>query len=245
MQKEVTRPTLLASPSTAQTTIAYQVPIAGEKAPYEMGLSSISQWAQTDIPVDATAVFPPTEVPSSYPPTSYGKATVYYMDSEGNEVNVATPPGAGSSEPSISTSETDEFGNVVRELSPQNRLRALAAGKAESAARSKLLDTHRLYNSDGTQMEEEFGPLHPVRLESGKTTEARAHTIVEYDHCNSGETCWSGVKPHLPTKAVTTASVPGEGDFDARITETHYDWSLRKPTVTRNVPSTILPSWRQ
>jgi RHS repeat-associated protein len=235
--KEVTRPTLLASPSTAQTTIAYEVPISGEKAPYEMGLSSISQWAQTDIPVDATALFPPTEVPSSYPPSSYAKATIYYMDSEGQMVNVATPPGAGSSEPSISTSETDEFGNVVRELSPQNRLRALAAGKAESAARSKLLDTHRLYNSDGTQMEEEFGPLHPVRLESGKTTEARAHTIVEYDHCNSGETCWSGVKPHLPTKEVATASVPGEGDFDARTTETHYDWTLRKPTETIVDPS--------
>ena len=235
--KEVTRPTLLASPSTAQTTIAYEVPISGEKAPYEMGLSSISQWAQTDIPVDATAVFPPTEIPSSYPPTSYGKATVYYMDSEGNEVNVATPPGAGSSEPSISTSETDEFGNIVRELSPQNRLHALAAGKAESAAESKLLDTHRLYNSDGTQMEEEFGPLHQVRLESGKPIEARAHTIVEYDVGWPG----TGTKPHLPTKDVTTAkeyiaNKPGE-DRDARTTEMHYDWNLRKPTETIVDPS--------
>ncbi|MGN6662804.1 MAG: RHS repeat domain-containing protein [Solirubrobacterales bacterium] len=236
--KEVKRPTLLASPTTARTTIAYEVPISGEKAPYQMGLSGISKWAQTDIPVDATAIFPPTEVPSSYPPTSYlgTKATVYYMDSEGNEVNVATPAGAGMGGPSISTTETDEFGNVVRELSPQNRLTALEAGEG-SAAKSKLLDTHRLYNSDGTQMEEEFGPLHPVRLESGKTTEARAHTIVEYDHCNTGEACWSGIKPHLPTKEVTTAYVPSEGNFDERTTETHYDWNLRRPTETIVDPS--------
>ena len=50
------------------------------------------------------------------------------MDAEGHNVNVATPSGAGTSQPSITTSETDEYGNVVRELSAQNRLRALAAG---------------------------------------------------------------------------------------------------------------------
>jgi RHS repeat-associated protein len=230
--KEVDRATLLSSPSTARTTVAYGVPISGSGAPYEMSLSEISKWEQKDIPVDATAIFPPTEVPSSYPPTSYTgtKATVYYMDSEGNEVNVATPKGAGMSGPAISTTETDEFGNVTRELTPQNRLNALAAGEAKSAAESKLLDTQRRYNADGTQMEEEFGPLHPVKLEgeAGKTTEARLHTLVEYDQGWPG----TGTKPHLPTKVYTSASVPGEGDFDTRTTETKYDWTLRKPTET-------------
>lgn len=231
--KAVTRPTLLASPSTAQTTIAYEVPLSGSAAPYDMSPSSVSRWAQTDAPQDATAIFPATEVPGSYPPIYYTKATIYYLDSEGSEVNVATPAGAGTSGPSISTTETDEFGNVVRELTPQNRLRALAAGESESAAKAKLLDTHRRFNADGTQMEEEFGPLHPVRLESGKSTEARFHEVVEYDQCNSEiETCWTGLKPHLPTKEITSASVPGEGDFDARSTETKYDWTLRKPTAT-------------
>jgi RHS repeat-associated protein len=239
--KEVTRPTLLSSPSTAQTTIAYEVPISGEKAPYQMSLSEISKWGQTDVPVDATAIFPPTEVPSSYPPSSYvgTKATVYYMDSEGNEVNLATPAGAGMSGPAISTSETNEFGDVTRELTPQNRLRALAAGEAESVEQSKLLDTHRLYNSDGTQMEEEFGPLHQVKLEgeAGKTIEARAHTILEYDKGWAG----TGTKPHLPTKEVTSAKEyvakkPVE-DRDSRTTETHYDWTLRKPIETIVDPS--------
>ncbi|MGN6255097.1 MAG: RHS repeat domain-containing protein, partial [Solirubrobacterales bacterium] len=234
--KEVSRATLLASPSTAHTTIAYNVPLSGEKAPYQMGLSSISEWAQQDVPVDATAIFPPTEVPSSYPPTSYGKATVYYMDSEGNQVNVATPAGAGMSGPAISTTETDEFGNVVRELSPQNRLEALAAGK-ESAAKSELLDTHRRFNSDGTQMEEEFGPLHPVKLESGKTTEARQHKLIEYDQCPEKENCWTGIKPHMPTKEYISASVPKEGDFDTRTTEIRYEWKLRKPKETIVDPS--------
>lgn len=224
--KEVERTTLLSSPKTARTTIAYGVPVSGEAAPYQMGLSSVSQWAQSDLPVDATAIFPPTEVPASYPPATYTKATVYYMDSEGQQVNVATPAGAGSSGPSISTTETDEFGNVVRELSPQNRLEALKAGEG-SAKSSELLDTHRRFNSDGTQMEEEFGPLHPVKLESGKTVEARAHTLVEYDQGWSG----SGLKPHLPTKEYISAST-SEGDFDTRITETHYDWTLRKPIET-------------
>lgn len=226
--KAVTRPTLLASPTTAQTTIAYEVPLTGSSAPYDMSPTSVGRWAQTDVPQDATAIFPATEVPGTYPPTAYTRATVYYMDSEGQEVNTATPPGAGTSGPSITTSETDEFGNVIRELTAQNRLRALAAGESESAAKSKLFDTHRRYNSDGTQMEEEFGPLHPIRLESGKSTEARFHKVVEYDQGWPG----TGIKPHLPTKVFTSASIPGEGDFDTRSTEYKYDWNLRKPTET-------------
>ncbi len=236
--KEVSRATLLSSPSTAHTTIAYNVPLSGEKTPYQMDLGSISKWAQKDVPVDATAIFPPTEVPSSYPPTSYvgTKASVHYMDSEGNQVNVATPAGAGMSGPAISTTETNEFGDVVRELSPQNRLEALAAGEAGSAARSELLDTHRRFNSDGTQMEEEFGPLHRVKLESGETTEARMHKLIEYDQCPEKENCWTGIKPHMPTTEYTSAST-GKGDFDVRKTETRYEWNLRRPKETIVDPS--------
>jgi RHS repeat-associated protein len=227
--KEVSRTTLLSSPSTAHATIAYNVPLSKSAGgPYDMQSKDVAAWGQTDLPADATAIFPPTEVPSSYPPTSYGKATVHYMDSEGSEVNLATPPGAGMSGPAISTTETNEFGEVTRELTPQNRLRALAAGEAESAAKSELLDTHRRFNSDGTQMEEEFGPLHPVKLESGETTEARLHTLVEYDQCPEKESCWTGIKPHMPTTEFTSAST-SKGDFDVRKTETRYEWSLRKP----------------
>ncbi len=153
----VKRPSLLGSPSVAQTTIAYLVPISGSGAPYEMGGSSVAQWGQQDIPVDATAVFPPDEVPSS-PPSSYAHATVYYMDAEGYGANTATPSGAGTSAPSITTSESDEFGNVVRELTAQNRLRVLAVSESEREQRWKELETKRHFSADGTQMDVQTGP---------------------------------------------------------------------------------------
>ena len=222
----VKRPSLVASPSVAQTTIAYGVPISGSGAPYDLGGEAVAKWGQEDIPVDATAIFPPDQVPSE-PPTSYSRATVYYMDVEGQAVNTATPSGAGTSAPSITTAETDEFGNVVRELSAQNRLRALAAG-SESVTRSEELDTHRTYAENGTEMKEEWGPLHEVRLETGATVEARMHRVVEYDQG------WdkAGVKPHLPTTEATGASTGTGTDADQRLTKIEYDWTLRRPTKT-------------
>ena len=90
----VKRPSLLESPATAQTTIAYGVPITGSGAPYEMSGTDVAKWGQKDVPQDATAIFPPDEVPGS-PPSSWARAAVYYMDAEGQTVNVATPSGAG------------------------------------------------------------------------------------------------------------------------------------------------------
>ncbi len=224
----VKRPSLVASPSVAQTTIAYEVPVSGSGAPYEMSLSEIEKWGQKDVPVDATAIFPPDEVPSS-PPSAYSRASVYYMDSEGQNVNTATPSGAGTSAPSITTVEPDEHGNVVRELTAQNRLRALAAG-SESKVRAEELETKRQFSADGTEMLEEWGPTHAIQLESGKTApKARLHTTIRYDEG------WpeTGLKPHLPTRTTTGASIPGEGkDADQRVSETKYDWTLRKPTET-------------
>jgi RHS repeat-associated protein len=224
----VKRASLLASPKTAQTTIAYGVPLSG--SPYEMSGTAVAKWGQKDVPQDATAIFPPDEVPTTNPPSSYAHAAVYYMDAEGLSVNVATPSGAGTSSPSITTTETDEFGNVVRELGAQNRLRALAA--ENTVKRAEELETKRHYNADGTQMEEEWGPLHQMRLESGTTTQARLHRVVFYEDAKEG---WNGVgpNPHLPTREVTGASIPGEGvDADQRANETKYNWTLRQPTKT-------------
>jgi RHS repeat-associated protein len=226
----VKRPSLVASPSVAQTTIAYGVPISGGTAPYEMGAAEVAKWGQHDIPVDATAIFGPDEVPSSSPPSAYTRAGVYYMDAEGQQVNVATPSGAGTSSPSITTTETDEYGNVVRELSPQNRLRALAAG-AGSVAKAEELDTKRQFGKEGTEMQEEWGPTHQVRLESGATVQARLHRFVEYEDAKEG---WPGTgpNPHLPTREATGAAIVGKADADQRVTEFKYDWTLRKPTKT-------------
>lgn len=221
------RPSLLASPSVAQTTIAYEVPISGSGAPYDLSSATAAAWGQQKAAFDATAIFAPDEVPSS-PPSAYTRATVYYMDGNGQIVNTATPSGAGTTAPSITTTEADEHGNVVRELSAQNRLRALAAGSS-SAERSHELETKRIYSVDGIEMQQEWGPMHQVRLESGSSVQARMHTTVQHDEGWPG----TGIKPHLPTKQTTGADLPKEeADADQRVTETKYNWTLRKLTET-------------
>jgi RHS repeat-associated protein len=228
--KAVSRPTLIAGTPTATTSIRYGVPISGSGGPYDLSGSAVAQWGQQSPPLDGTAVFPPSEVPAE-PASSYARATVYYMDAEGHAENVATPAGAGTAGASITTSETDQFGNVVRELSAQNRLRALAA--PNPVERSHQLETKRIYNPDGTEMQEERGPLHQVRLQSGETVEARLHTTVQYDEGSPGGWSATNPKPHLPTRQTTGASIPGKGvDADQRVTETKYDWTLRKPIET-------------
>jgi RHS repeat-associated protein len=223
----------------AETTISYDAPLTGSAAPYSMGGEAVAAWGQEDLPTDATAIFPPDEVPSD-PPSSYSRATVYYMDAEGQAVNVATPSGAGTSAPSITTTETDRFGNVVRELSAQNRLRALAAG-SESVARSRELDTQFRYSKDGTELQEETGPMHQVRLASGTATQARLHRTIQYDanfkYMNGTTTPSAGeTKPHLPTTETTGALLANETVVDKRSTEYRYNWTLRKATETISDP---------
>lgn len=234
----VKRESLLSSPSIAQTTIAYGVPISGAGAAYDMSAGTIAQWDQQAIPTDATAIFPPDQIPAS-PPTSYSRATVYYMDAEGQLVNTATPAGAGTTTPSISTAETDEHGNVTRELTAQNRLRALAA--PDPVGRSHELETKRQYSPEGIVLTHEWGPLHEVRLESGSIVQARLHSTYQYD---------AGAPPtpppgtpfyNLPTQVTVGAYIPTlseQPDSDQRVTKTEYNWTLRKPTDTIIDPGT-------
>lgn len=233
--KAVSRASLVESAPTATTTIAYQVPLSGPGAPYEMSSAEVAKWGQADLPLDATAIFPPDQVPTSPRPTDFSHATVHYMDAEGYEVNTASPPAPGAEGPSISTSEADSHGNIVRQLTPQNRLRALSAGSS-SATRSLELDSHSVYNSDGTEMRESWGPLHQVRLASGKVEPARLHTVVKYEDPEPP----AGQAPyHLATKETLGAAIVGQNeDADQRVTEYGYDWSLRKPSATVVDPGT-------
>lgn len=225
----VERPSLLASPSIAQTTIVYGVPLSGSGAPYDLSPSAVAQWGQKDLPTDATAIFGPDQIPST-PPSSYSRATIYYADAEGQQVNVATPSGAGTSAPSITTSEADEHGNVVRELSAQNRLRVLALAEKDRENRWKELETKRAFSSDGTQLEEEWGPTHQIRLESGTLTNGRLYTLTEYDKGAPAPPAGTPM-PHLPTRETSGALVSGNV-LDQRVSETEYDWTLRKPIKT-------------
>jgi RHS repeat-associated protein len=207
----------------AQTTIVYGVPLSGSGLPSMTG-TNVAEWGQTDMPVDATAILPPDSEPSSY-----SRASIYYMDSDGFAVNAATPAGGGTTKPSISTSETDKYGNVVRELTPQNRIRALDDPKGETVPRSKELATIRVFEDEGTEMVEERGPLHDVRLEgTGEIVPARAYSYVEYDQ---GYTPGSAPAPHLPTTEKTAALHEGVLK-DIQTNKTEYNWTLRKRTKT-------------
>src|SRR5689334_1613307 len=231
--KSVSRASLLKSPENAITTIAYGVPLSGTGAPYNLSPSRAAEWAQSDYPVDATAIFPPTEVPGSEPPSDYNQATVHYMDPSGYESNTASPAPPGVEGDAITTAEVDAHGNVVRELGARARLEALKA--KEPAIRAKELDTHFVYEEEGAyqgvylRKTESWGPLHQIRLAStGENMEARKHTTVEYNQgfkIKAGETY-----PNLPTKETTAAVIPGKsGEFEPQVTETHYEWGLRAP----------------
>ncbi|HET7120213.1 MAG TPA: RHS repeat-associated core domain-containing protein [Solirubrobacterales bacterium] len=222
--KAVKRSNLLGGETA--TSIRYQVPLSGSNAPNDMSASSIASWGQLDLPTDATAVFPPSEVPAE-PASSYEKATVYYMDSEGFGVNTAMPQGAGMTGMPISTTETDEFGNITRELSPQNRLRALADPGGKTVERSHLLERKFTYSADGTELLEERGPLHRVKLqEGGEIAEARLQRSIAYDNPEN-----LNPAPLVPTREVTGAVFPAKGtEVDQRVTEYKYNWKLRERT---------------
>ena len=226
--KSVSRASLLANPSTAQTTVVYEVPIS---APYDLSPSSVARWGQTDYPVNATAIFPPTQAPSN-PPTDYSAAVVKYMDPDGYVVNTVSAEMPGAEGLTLTTTETDRHGNVVRSLTPENRLRALAAG-SNSVSVSNELSTESFYSDDGTMMTKSLGPKHRITLPSGAAVEARQQIQIEYD--KGAPVPPAGTPyPRLPTREEVTAT---SGSVQPRVTETVYDWTARKPKETVIDPS--------
>jgi RHS repeat-associated protein len=217
--------------TTAVTTIAYKVPISGVGAPYSMGASDVSAWAQTDTPAEATAVFPPDE-PQGTPVSDYRRATIYYLDGADRTVNVASPAGG------ISTVEYNSYNDVVRSLSASNREVALKEG-AKSAEVSQLLDTQSTYSNEGTEMTSTLGPRHTVKLANGSEVLAREHTQYYYDEGAPSES----ETYRLLTKSTTGAQITGEPEADVHTTVTGYDgqnnlgWILRKPTSKTVDPS--------
>ncbi|MVO84023.1 DNRLRE domain-containing protein [Streptomyces sp. p1417] len=245
---------------TAGTSVVYDVPLTGAKAPYKAGASDVKAWGQLDTPTDATAVLPADAVPSSHSgdqlgTADYKRADVHYLGVSGREVNSATPGGH------LSTTESDRFGNTVRELSAANRAVALGltaddrATQADlglagltSAERADLLATRSLYNDDGTRKLEDLGPLRRVELtadlKSGTTTlvpagtsvAARARTVNEYDAGRPSDGT-AKVKDQV-TKATTGAEVREHPGVlaESRVTQTVYDWAKGQPAKTVQDP---------
>ncbi|MGW1365390.1 RHS repeat-associated core domain-containing protein, partial [Streptomyces chartreusis] len=238
----------------ATTSVVYDVPLSGAKAPNAMGTSDVAVWGQTDVPADATAVFPADAVPTSntgsdLAATDYKRATVTYTDASGREVNSAAPGGH------ITTAEYDQFGNIIRELTAGNRELALATSGSQltrlvelgidgvtKAERAEQLSAVSVYSSDGLRVTDEYGPLHQVTLTgvlkagtggtdlpAGTTVPARSHTVNSYDEGRPSD--GTATVSNQVTTTKTGAFVDGypvEGDV--RTTKTEYDWVKGLPT---------------
>jgi RHS repeat-associated protein len=208
---------------TATRTIVYNVALSGTGAPYPMDASSsgVGQWAQTDTPTAATAIFPADTIPSADTVDSATKATVYYLNASGRLVNLAEPGG------NISTTEYDDQHNVIRSLTAANRARVLAAAPADRAALAHAIDSQSTYAANGLEQIEQLGPRHAMVID-GQSVQARRHTLTDYDT--------GGL--HLPVRVSAGALVDGQStDSDVRITTSVYNAKLRQPTSTTVDPT--------
>jgi YD repeat-containing protein len=233
---------------TAATTIVYDVPLSGTKAPYAMASSDVAAWGQADIPTDATAVFPPDAVPAANDGAaltagSYARASISYVDASGRQVNTAVPGGH------IGVAEFDNLGNLVRELTASNRELALATSGTQladltrlgidalpSADRAQKLSTASVYSADGQRKLEEFGPLHLVTLNqdlaagaggtplvAGTEVPAREHTANTFDEGRPTDGS-ATVSDQITTSRVGAYVEGYPADGDALTTATTYDW---------------------
>ena len=242
-------------------TIDYNVPLEGSGAPEQMGVNTTThkpepeKWGQADDPVEATAITPP-DSPQGWPASSYKRATVYYMDAEGHNVNVATPSHGAYG--SIATTEYNEENDMTRTLSPDNRATALEAG-TKSTEVAKLLDSQYRYNNPecrkesskpeketaefGTRLCETWGPQHEVKYVAGKEHKeslARLHTKYFYEDTAHGAP--EGESHDLVTEATTLALLANEEEVEVHKTTTSYSgqsglgWKLRAPTSVTDDP---------
>ena len=227
--------------SDAVTTFEYQVPVSGSGAPYEMGATEVAKWGQTDDPSEAMAVFPPSKV-MGWPAKEYKNTgeTVYYLDGKDRPVNTALPTGG------ISATEYNVYNDVVRTLSPDNRVKAVTEGcKVNEECKYASESTYEEKGTEpGVEVLSTRGPQHTVKLAVGKEgkvneeVQAREHTSYSY---NEGAPTEGG--PYdLVTKTIEGAETASKEEFDKRTTEMSYSgqsglgWKLRKPTSVTTDP---------
>ena len=247
-------------------TIDYNVPLEGSGAPAQMGLNSTTHkpepesWGQTDLPVEATSIFP-ADSPQGWPASSTTRASTYYLDEEGRVVNVASPSNGKFG--AISTTEYNEENDATRTLTPDNRATALEAGE-KAAEVATLLSSYNTFENKcgkesefneeressefGTRLCETEGPMHTVKYTEGKEQKeglARAHTIYFYDQKVPAEgpnkESFSKEVFNLVTETKTFTKIVNskgikEKEIEPRTTITSYSgqsnlgWKLRAPT---------------
>ncbi|WP_404871021.1 DNRLRE domain-containing protein (plasmid) [Kitasatospora griseola] len=235
---------------TANTTIVYGVPTSGSKAPEDLSVTAGATWGQTDLPTDATAVFPADQVPASNSGTDlntgdYTRATVNYLNASGRQVNTAAPGHR------ITTTEYDKWGNSVRTLTAANRELALGATDAAKAQladlgintlpsgeRAQLLSSTSVYSADGQRETENSGPLHRVTLaadvasggatvaKAGTQTVARTRTVKTYDEGRPTDGT-AKVKDQVTTTVTGGALRAWPEVFaETRTDKSVFDWAL-------------------
>ncbi|WP_304438438.1 RHS repeat protein [Frankia sp. R43] len=239
----ITRPRP-AGAGTATIKIVYDVPLSGASAPVDMSPGRVDDWAQYDQPAWATAVFPASRVPSSPPSAAdWPYARITYLNTDGQQVNAATY-GAGAWQ--VTTTEHDTFGNVIRELTAENRNQALTptadtdttvAALTDSAARAQLLDTDTTYSADGVVPIDVYGPKHRYINNDGVRSSVRQHVHTDYD-----QGAPPSAEPYRLPTTITTTAYTGSAEADARKIFNGYaaktgadaatsGWALRKPTT--------------
>ncbi|WP_194244027.1 DNRLRE domain-containing protein [Nonomuraea phyllanthi] len=239
------------------TAAVYDVPISGSNAPIDLTSARTSVWGQaTDLPVVGAAIFPPTHLPAravtgAYQPTSvdWEHSKLTYADVNGRPVNSASY-GAGAWQ--ITSTQFDDRGNTVWDLSPENRNQALTptadtdpyvAGRTDTAERANLLAGVQTFSADRDLLES-MGPTHPVQMADGRLVSARQRTTNVYDEGKPS----SSTTYHLPTTTIIEPVVVDGGRTPAAADRTTkklgYDpiksgdasgWTLRKATTVTSV----------
>jgi RHS repeat-associated protein len=234
---------------TETTTIRYDVSIATtattDESHPDLSPARTAAWAQTAIPVTATAVF---EAGDSVSTTDLRDAQVHALDVNGREVNTADFSGTGQAGWKVRTEEYDGYGNRIRILTAANRDLALSgdptslglpAGTAPAAV-ARAVDTRSAYSADGTDLLDTYGPLHAIAID-GAWVYAREHTRITY-----GSLAVPGADPtvdgplHQEVQRTVGASQSADptptGEVDVRTSRTSYGlpgdstgWTLRAP----------------
>ena len=240
---------------TAIDTIVYGVPLSGAGLP-DLTANTVGHWDQTsDLPVTGTAVFGPQHPPAGttaaiVAASDWPWAAIDYADVNSQIVNTA---GYGAGSWQISTTQYDNYGNDVWDLSPGNRAQALTptsdtdptvAAIASNVTRADRLAAATSYNPDKPWLTTDtYGPTHPMVLRDGTTIHARSHTATIYDEGAPYRNDADGGPYDFPTTVTTSGFDPATKTNtvfpDAQITHSGYDeiasgdpsgWTLATPT---------------